>query len=503
MFALRDMVDAEHFLLVGAILLFVAVLAGKVAYRFNAPALLLFLGVGLFFGYNILSFNSPELTQFVGMVSLCVILFSGGMDTKFSEIRPVLAEGITLATVGVFATALLLGGFIYLVAPYIGFELSFPIALLLASTISSTDSASVFSILRTNRQGLRENLRPMLELESGSNDPMAYVLVILLVDMLGADKGGDFSVASALLMFLVQMGLGALLGYIFGRLAVWVINKINIDNASLYSVLLLAVVFFAFSFTSIIKGNGYLAVYIAGLIIGNNKLANKRTVTTFFDGITWLFQIVMFIMLGLLVDLDKALSSRVLLLGIIAGMFLILVARPLAVHLSLLPFRKLTAKARIYISWVGLRGAVPIIFATYPWVAEIENAELIFNVVFVMTILSLLLQGTSVSTMASSLGLAYKERGSQFEGALQDKVRSAFTEIAVTPQMISAGNTLNKVALPDNTLVVMVCRDGDYFVPRGTTQLQLDDKLLILSDRNDELQVHYKEYGVEDIISFK
>ena len=437
------------------------------------------------------------------MVSLCVILFSGGMDTKFSEIRPVLAEGITLATVGVFATALLLGGFIYLVAPYIGFELSFPIALLLASTISSTDSASVFSILRTNRQGLRENLRPMLELESGSNDPMAYVLVILLVDMLGADKGGDFSVASALLMFLVQMGLGALLGYIFGRLAVWVINKINIDNASLYSVLLLAVVFFAFSFTSIIKGNGYLAVYIAGLIIGNNKLANKRTVTTFFDGITWLFQIVMFIMLGLLVDLDKALSSRVLLLGIIAGMFLILVARPLAVHLSLLPFRKLTAKARIYISWVGLRGAVPIIFATYPWVAEIENAELIFNVVFVMTILSLLLQGTSVSTMASSLGLAYKERSSQFEGALQDKVRSAFTEIAVTPQMISAGNTLNKVALPDNTLVVMVCRDGDYFVPRGTTQLQLDDKLLILSDRNDELQVHYKEYGVEDIISFK
>lgn len=503
MFALRDMVDAEHFLLVGAILLFVAVLAGKVAYRFNAPALLLFLGVGLFFGYNILSFNSPELTQFVGMVSLCVILFSGGMDTKFSEIRPVLAEGITLATVGVFATALLLGGFIYLVAPYIGLELSFPIALLLASTISSTDSASVFSILRTNRQGLRENLRPMLELESGSNDPMAYVLVILLVDMLGADKGGDFSVASALLMFLVQMGLGALLGYIFGRLAVWVINKINIDNASLYSVLLLAVVFFAFSFTSIIKGNGYLAVYIAGLIIGNNKLANKRTVTTFFDGITWLFQIVMFIMLGLLVDLDKALSSRVLLLGIIAGMFLILVARPLAVHLSLLPFRKLTAKARIYISWVGLRGAVPIIFATYPWVAEIENAELIFNVVFVMTILSLLLQGTSVSTMASSLGLAYKERSSQFEGALQDKVRSAFTEIAVTPQMISAGNTLNKVTLPDNTLVVMVCRDGDYFVPRGTTQLQLDDKLLILSDRNDELQVHYKEYGVEDIISFK
>lgn len=495
-------INAEHFLLIGAILLLVAVMAGKVAYRFNAPALLLFLGVGLFFGYDILSFNSPELTQFVGMVSLCVILFSGGMDTKFSDIRPVLAEGITLATAGVLFTALLLGGFVYLVAPYIGFELSFPLALLLASTISSTDSASVFSILRTNRQGLRENLRPMLELESGSNDPMAYVMVVLLIDMLGVE-GHSADVGSIVMMFVVQMAVGALFGYIFGRVAVWVINKIDIDNAALYSVLLLAFVFFTFSFTSILQGNGYLAVYIAGLIVGNNKLVNKRTVVTFFDGVTWLLQIVMFLMLGLLVNLNKALEPRTLLLGILAGMFLILVARPLAVNLSLAPFRKLSAKARLYVSWVGLRGAVPIIFATYPWVADIEGAELIFNVVFVMTILSLVIQGTSVGTMATTLDLSYVEKDSKFEGALQDKVRSAFTEIAVTPQMISAGNTLNKVALPDNTLVVMVCRDGDYFVPRGTTQLQLDDKLLILSDRNDELQVHYKEYGVEDIISFK
>lgn len=494
-------INAEHFLLIGAILLFVAVMAGKVAYRFNAPALLLFLGVGLFFGYKILSFNSPELTQFIGMVSLCVILFSGGMDTKFSDIRPVLAEGITLATAGVLFTALLLGGFIHIVAPHIGFDLSFPVALLLASTISSTDSASVFSILRTNKQGLRENLRPMLELESGSNDPMAYVLVVLLIDMLGTD-GGGVNIGSMVMMFLVQMSVGAILGYLFGRVAVWIINKIDIDNAALYSVLLLAFVFFTFSFTSVLQGNGYLAVYIAGLIVGNNKLVNKRTVVTFFDGITWLLQIVMFLMLGLLVNLDKALEPRTLLLGLLAGMFLILVARPLAVNLSLAPFRRLSMKARGYISWVGLRGAVPIIFATYPWVAEIEGAELIFNVVFVMTILSLIIQGTSVGTMATTLGLSYVEKDSKFEGALQDKVRSAFTEIAVTPQMLSGGNTLNRVTLPDNTLVVMVCRDGDYFVPKGNTSLQLDDKLLILSDRNDELQVHYREYGVEDIIKF-
>ena len=494
------MINAEHFLLIGAILLFVAVMAGKVAYRFNAPALLLFLAVGLFFGYDILSFNSPELTQFIGMVSLCIILFSGGMDTKFSEIKPVLAEGITLATAGVLMTALMLGGFVYLVSPWLGVELTFPLALLLASTISSTDSASVFSILRTRRQGLRENLRPLLELESGSNDPMAYILVVLLIKMLGGD-GSEISAGGAMFMLVVQMAVGALVGYLFGRLSVWIINKIDINNASLYSVLLLACVFFTFSFTSLIKGNGYLAVYIAGLIVGNNKLVNKRTVTTFFDGITWLFQIIMFLMLGLLVE--DALKPQIILLGVVAGLFLMLVARPVAVILALAPFRKLSKKARGYISWVGLRGAVPIIFATYPWVAKIEGAEIIFNVVFIMTILSLVIQGTTVSSMAELFGLAYTEKESKFESALQDKVKSAFTEISVTEQMLSGGTTLNKVALPDNTLVVMVCRDGDYFVPKGGAELQMGDKLLILSDRNDELAAHYKEYGVEDIISFK
>ncbi len=495
-------ISTEHFLFIGAILLFVAVLAGKVAYRFNAPALLLFLAVGLFFGYDILSFNSPELTQFIGTISLCIILFSGGMDTKFSEIRPVIAEGVTLATVGVLLTALLLGSFIYLVAPWLGVELTLPLSLLLASTISSTDSASVFSILRTRRQGLKENLRPLLELESGSNDPMAYILVVLLISVLGND-GGDVSVAGVAIMFVVQMVVGALVGYLFGKASVWIINKIDIDNASLYSVLLLACVFFTFSFTSLINGNGFLAVYIAGLIVGNNKLVHKRTVNTFFDGITWLFQIIMFLMLGLLVDLESVLKPEILLLGLAAGVFLIVIARPFATIVCLAPFRKLSGKARSYISWVGLRGAVPIIFATYPLVAKVEGAELIFNVVFLMTILSLVVQGTTVSSMAEFLGLAYAERESKFGDALQDRMKSAFTEIAVTEQMLSGGNTLNKVTLPDNTLVVMVCRDGDYFVPKGSAELTLGDKLLIISDRNEELAEHYKEYGVEEIIEFK
>ena len=494
-------ITSENFLLIGAILLFVAVLAGKVAYRLGAPALLLFLGVGVFFGYEILSFNSPELTQFMGMIALSIILFSGGMDTKFSEIKTVMFPGIILATVGVLLTAFILGGFIYLISPWLGAGLSFPLALLLASTMASTDSASVFSILRTKKQGLTENLRPLLELESGSNDPVAYILVVLLVGMLSPQKE-TMSISTSAIMFVVQMAVGALAGYSFGKAATWIMNKINISNASLYSILLLAIVFFTFSFTIIIKGNGFLAVYIAGLVVGNHKIVHKRTVVAFFDGITWLVQIIMFIMLGLLVDLRLLLQPSTLLLGVATAILMTFIARPVAVQLCMLPFRKFSNKARLYVSWVGLRGAVPIIFATYPLVDNIPHGELLFNVVFIVTIISLSLQGTTVSGMANALGVARKEKESSFGDAFQDRMKSEFTEVDVNEQMLAPGNTLKEINLPKHTLVIMVCRDGDYFVPQGDTELTLGDKLLILSDRNEELQAHYKELGLNEVIKF-
>ena len=225
-------ISSENFVLVGAMLLFVAVVAGKVAYRFGAPALLLFLGVGMLFGLDFISYRSVDMTQFIGMIALCIILFTGGMDTKFAEIRPVIGPGIVLATLGVAMTALILGGFVYFVAPWVGVEMSFTVALLLAATMSSTDSASVFSILRSKRQGLTQNLRPLLELESGSNDPMAYVLTVLLVGVLSHDAG-EAGVWQSILTFVVQMAVGAVSGYLIGRLAVWTINRINLANHSL------------------------------------------------------------------------------------------------------------------------------------------------------------------------------------------------------------------------------------------------------------------------------
>ena len=492
-------ISGENVVLVGALLLFVAVMAGKVAYRFGAPALLLFLGVGMLFGLNFISYRSVEMTQFVGMIALCIILFTGGMDTKFSEIKPIIGPGVVLATAGVVMTAFVLAGFVWLVAPWLGIEIPFALALLLASTMSSTDSASVFSILRSKKQGLKQNLRPLLELESGSNDPMAYMMTILLISVVSNTSSG-VGLGMSVVFFVVQMVVGALSGYLIGRLAVWTINRIKLANHSLYSVLLLAFIFFSFAFTDLIKGNGYLAVYLSGLVIGNHKLEQKRPLTVFFDGFTWLMQIVMFLTLGLFVNSNELLEPRVLILGGLVGAFMILVARPLTVFTCLLPFRKFTTKARLYVSWVGLRGAVPILFAIYPLMAHVENAGLLFNVVFLGTIISLLVQGTTVSGMANLLGLAYEERESAFSVDMHQDMKSALTEVEVNETMLESGHTLKDITLPENTLVMMVCRDGEYFVPQGKTELKLGDKLLVISDRSEELATTYKDMGIDDVM---
>ena len=492
-------ISGENVVLVGALLLFVAVMAGKVAYRFGAPALLLFLGVGMLFGLNFISYRSVEMTQFVGMIALCIILFTGGMDTKFSEIKPIIGPGVVLATVGVVMTAFVLAGFVWLVAPWLGIEIPFALALLLASTMSSTDSASVFSILRSKKQGLKQNLRPLLELESGSNDPMAYMMTILLISVVSNTSSG-VGLGMSVVFFVVQMVVGALSGYLIGRLAVWTINRIKLANHSLYSVLLLAFIFFSFAFTDLIKGNGYLAVYLSGLVIGNHKLEQKRPLTVFFDGFTWLMQIVMFLTLGLFVNSNELLEPRVLILGGLVGAFMILVTRPLTVFTCLLPFRKFTTKARLYVSWVGLRGAVPILFAIYPLMAHVENAGLLFNVVFLGTIISLLVQGTTVSGMANLLGLAYEERESAFSVDMHQDMKSALTEVEVNETMLESGHTLKDITLPENTLVMMVCRDGEYFVPQGKTELKLGDKLLVISDRSEELATTYKDMGIDDVM---
>lgn len=333
--------NTGNILLIGSTLLFVSILISKAGFRFGVPALVLFLGVGMLFGSDGLGvqFRNPDTAQFIGVVALSIILFSGGLETSFREIKPVLGQGIVLATFGVMATTIITGSFIYVLTGIFHEFVTLTLleSMLLAAVMSSTDSASVFSILRSKKLGLKENLRPTLELESGSNDPMAYMLTLLLIQII---QVGNFSIQDSIILLLVQLCVGALSGYVLGRLATWIINKINIDNPSLYPVLLLAVVFFVFSFTDLLNGNGYLAVYIAGLVVGNNKIIHKKSLTTFFSGFAWLFQIVMFLTLGLLVNPKELVPIAGA--GLLIGLFMILIARPISVILCLLPFRNFT-----------------------------------------------------------------------------------------------------------------------------------------------------------------
>jgi cell volume regulation protein A len=491
--------SVDNIILLGSLLLFISIIAGKTGYRFGVPILVLFLGVGMLFGHDGfgLEFSNPEHAQFIGVLALNTILFSGGMDTKYTEIRPVMIHGIILATVGVLLTALITGIFVYFMTDWFtAVTFSFIEAMLLASVMSSTDSASVFAILGAKGLVLKERLKPLLELESGSNDPMAYLLTITFIQLLKIGEGSVWTIAGN---FVLQLAAGSILGYIFGRIIVKLINKINLDNESLYPVLLLTVLFMIYSITNDLKGNGYLAVYISGLVIGNSKFVHKKTSKKFMDGMSWLFQIVMFLTLGLLVNPSELLPIAGI--GLAVSLFLIFIARPMAVWICLMPFKRMSNKARTYVSWVGLRGAAPILFATYPWTSHLPNAQLIFNIVFFVTLVSLLVQGTTVPFFAKYLGLIgekhIQNKLSTFDVDFSDDIKSSMSEITLTEANLSGGTRIMDLSMPEKTLVVMVKRDEHYFVPTGSTELEPGDVLLIISDNETSLNATYRKLGIK------
>ena len=485
----------EYIILLGAVLLFVSIVSGKTGYRFGVPSLLLFLLVGILFGSEGfgIQFNSFKQAQFIGMLALSIILFSGGMDTKIKDIKPVFWQGFLLSTLGVLFTALITGLFAFAITKFYPQYLHLSLAgcFLLASVMSSTDSASVFSILRTKNLNLSQNVRPMLEFESGSNDPMAYMLTVVLIQfIISKSLGVDLIIFN----FFLQLLLGVLCGAAVGYAAVFVMNKINLDYSALYAVLLLAFVLFAFSFTSIINGNGYLAVYIAGLVIGNEKVAYKKSVITFFDSLTWLFQIVMFLTLGLLVNPFELLDIVWVALAIVV--FMILFARPISVFLCLAPFRKVSRKAKFFVSWVGLRGAEPIIFATYPFVSGVPHAKEIFNIVFFITIISLIVQGTSVPYVAKLLGLTSADEDKKsFALDLPEDI-GITAEFKVGEDFLAKYPKVENIDFKEPVSVIMIKRNDDYIIPVSSTEFALGDKILFLASKEVYLQETFEALGV-------
>lgn len=489
----------ELVLLILSLLFFVSIFADKIGYKYGVPALLLFLGVGMLFGsHGVASLVGgvpveikTETAQALSTLAMCIILFTGGMETRLSDIKSVLVPGITLATLGVLLTCAITGILIYYIFGWINAvtTVSIWLALLMAATMSSTDSASVFSVLRTNGIGLKHNLRPLLELESGANDPMAYVLTTTLI---GIVLAGETEVEALPIVqtIVIQLVMGSVLGFAFGQGLVLLMRKVKLGNEALYPIMVLTACIFIFSVTYYLQGNTYLAVYVGGLIIGNNKFTRKRQTRSFFSGLAWLSQLVMFLMLGLMVNPSDLLDYHVWLPCLIISLVMIGISRPLAVSLCMWPFKNYRQRDRLMLSWVGLKGAVPIIFAIMCKANGVPLADLIFNVVFLCTLVSLLVQGTSLTLVAKKLDLAthreHERTLEHFDLDLPDEIQSSAREVEVTDSVLEKGSTLRELKLPPKTLIIMVRRGEDFFVPTGASVLEKGDQLLVISDIDAE-----------------
>ncbi len=477
----------ENILLIGSILLFISLFAGKTSYKYGVPVLILFISIGMLAGSEGIGgiyFDSPNTAQFIGIVALNFILFSGGLDTDWQSVKPVLWQGLSLSTLGVILTAFTVGLFVWAVTDFTLYE-----GLLLGSIVSSTDSAAVFSILRSKSLALKGNIRPVLELESGSNDPMAYILTIVFTGLVVNQGNG---LAEILAMFFKQLLLGGALGILSGISGTWVINKIKLDYEGLYIVLVIAIMFFTFSFTNFIGGNGFLSVYLSALYLGNKELIHKKKFLKSFDSFAWLMQIVLFLTLGLLVNPSQIIP--VIGIGLLISAFLIFVSRPVSAFISLLPF-KTERRSRWLLSWVGLRGAVPIVFATYPLLAGAEKASIIFDIVFFISITSVIIQGTTLPRVAKWLKLTLPEEQkklTQKDMEFTDGIKSMLTEIIIPKESSVIDKQIVQLGMPKNTLISFIRRDDKYITPTGSTKLEANDSLFVLSENRESLIEVYK-----------
>ena len=478
--------NPEQVLLIASVILFLSIFAGKAGYRFGLPALLLFLGVGMLFGSDGLGiqFSDPNVAQFIGMLALSIILFSGGMDTKVAEVKPIASQGVVLATLGVLATTFITGGFIYWLFGLFGkyVTLTFPESLLLAAVMSSTDSASVFSILRSKGVYLKERLRPTLELESGSNDPIAYLMVTIVVAMMET----SVSAGSVLYQVFAQIVFGVGIGAVLALVVLFFLRRFQFDTSGFDLVFMLAVAILSYVVPTMIGGNGYLSAYIAGIILGNAELSNKKNLVHFFDGVTGLMQLLVFFILGMLCTPTKLIGVLLPALGI--SIFLTFLARPLVVGVLLTPFRAKFSQ-QLLISWAGLRGATSAIFAITA-VASIEAAGSVtlkydlFHLVFCIVLFSIALQGTFLPWVSKKLHMI-----DDSQNVLKTFTDYTDEEIIQTLQLPIHANhawidqPVSSIALPPDTLLAMLIRNGKTVIPKGNTKIEQGD-VVVLSAGN-------------------
>ena len=476
----------------GALLL-LGVIASKASSRLGVPGLILFLAVGMLAGSDGpggIEFEDYAVAQTVGIVALAFILFAGGLSTRWDDVRPAARRGVLLATVGVVLTAGVSGSLAALVL-----DVPLLTGLLLGSIISSTDAAAVFGVLRGRSLGIRGGIRPLLELESGINDPMAVFLATGLITLI---EDPSASVASLLPLFVQQLAVGAFVGTLVARATVLAINRLRLDYEGLYPVVTLSVVVFTYGVTDMFGGSGFLAVYLVGLLVGRADILHKKSLARFHDALGWLAQISMFLVLGLLAFPSQLLpiAGRAL----VVSALLVLVALPVAVFASLWPTRP-SIREMTLVSWVGLRGAVPIVVATFPLVAGIPHAETIFDVVFFIVLTSVLVQGTTIPAVARLLGLDAPvpvERAYPLEYVGPESATTGMHELEIHADSPAAGRRILELGLPSGALVVLLNRGGQSLVPEGSTVLHPGDTVLVLADHTAVRAVRAQVEGRPD-----
>lgn len=475
----------EFILLWVAILTFASVLASKISGRFAVPVLLLFLVIGMLAGSEGIGgiyFDDPAIAKSVGIVALIFIIFSGGINTNWRSIRSVVIPGLILSTAGVLVTAVVVSVFSILILKFSLYE-----GLLLGAIVSSTDAAAVFSVLRSRKISLKGDLKPLLELESGSNDPMAVFLTIGFLNIL---SGSSSSVLNLFPLFVLNMGIGMFMGYLMAKISIAAINRIKLEYEGLYSVLTISLILLTYTAATFMKGNGFLAVYMLGLLMSKHEFVHKRLLTRFHEGLAWLMQIAMFLTLGLLVFPSQIVP--IVGSGLLIAATLIFLARPISIFLCLIPFKFRFAE-KIMVSWVGLRGAVPIILATFPLLAGIPQSHIIFNIVFFVVLASVLIQGTSIPFISKILGVhapldIKKQYPIEFERT--EGIDASLADMIVPYNSDVVGKTIAEIKIPSKALVILISRGERFIVPNGSTVIEGGDVFLVLANDEDfkELQ---------------
>lgn len=471
-------------MIICGLVLLMCITSTKILYRFGVPILLVFIVFGMLFGPDGLvgiEFNDYQLASKISTVALIFIMFYGGFGTNWEMARPVAIQSVFLSTLGVIFTAGLTGLFCFFV-----FKTTLLEGLLIGSIVGSTDAASVFAILRSQKLNLRGSIASMLELESGSNDPCAYMLTVII---LGLMSGNGYS--NILPMVLNQVIVGVVISVVLAKLSVFLLRHAKFEIEGFYPIFITAIAVLSYSLSEYFSGNGYLSVYITGIIIGNSKIPHKKSIFQFFDGISWIMQIMLFFMLGLIAFPSKIPS--VMIKGISISIFMIFVARPVAIF-SILYWFKVPLKEKVFISWVGIRGAASIVFAIFAGTYGVTINNDIFHIIFFIALFSVVVQGTIIPRMAKKLDLIDNEESvlRTFNDYKEDK-STRLIEFTIDEHNAIANKTIMDANIPEDILVVMIKRDGDVFVPNGSTEI-LPKDILVLS--GNKLK-HFSEYKEE------